>query len=126
MPKCPTCGKPVEWQDNPARPFCSERCKLIDFGRWADEATLDLLRYLARRPPTAPVLMGLAFRPRQLDPSLVDELTGPVAEDAVRLELGPLTRVDADILLGAGVSMTRLVSPRSVAKAAFRISSFSS
>jgi len=35
---CPTCGKPVEWQDNPSRPFCSERCKLIDFGRWADEA----------------------------------------------------------------------------------------
>jgi hypothetical protein len=37
VPKCPTCGKPVEWQDNPSRPFCSERCKLIDFGRWADE-----------------------------------------------------------------------------------------
>ena len=37
MPKCPTCGKPVEWQDNPWRPFCSERCKLIDFGRWANE-----------------------------------------------------------------------------------------
>jgi endogenous inhibitor of DNA gyrase (YacG/DUF329 family) len=35
--KCPTCDKPVEWQDNPWRPFCSERCKLIDFGRWADE-----------------------------------------------------------------------------------------
>jgi endogenous inhibitor of DNA gyrase (YacG/DUF329 family) len=37
VPKCPTCGKPVEWQDNPARPFCSERCKLIDFGRWTNE-----------------------------------------------------------------------------------------
>jgi endogenous inhibitor of DNA gyrase (YacG/DUF329 family) len=37
MPKCPTCGKPVEWQDNPSRPFCSERCKLIDFSRWANE-----------------------------------------------------------------------------------------
>jgi len=35
--KCPTCGKPTEWKDNPARPFCSERCKLIDFGRWANE-----------------------------------------------------------------------------------------
>jgi uncharacterized protein len=35
--KCPTCNKPVEWQDNPHRPFCSERCKLIDFGRWANE-----------------------------------------------------------------------------------------
>src|SRR6266436_8727785 len=37
MPKCPTCGKPAEWQDNPWRPFCSERCKLIDFSRWANE-----------------------------------------------------------------------------------------
>ena len=35
--KCPTCGGTVEWRDNPARPFCSERCKLIDFGRWANE-----------------------------------------------------------------------------------------
>jgi endogenous inhibitor of DNA gyrase (YacG/DUF329 family) len=35
--KCPTCSKPAEWQDNPNRPFCSERCKLIDFGRWANE-----------------------------------------------------------------------------------------
>jgi len=35
--KCPTCNKPAEWQDNPHRPFCSERCKLIDFGRWANE-----------------------------------------------------------------------------------------
>jgi len=37
MPKCPTCVKPIEWQDNPWRPFCSERCKLIDFSRWANE-----------------------------------------------------------------------------------------
>jgi uncharacterized protein len=35
--KCPNCGKPAAWQDNPHRPFCSERCKLIDFGRWANE-----------------------------------------------------------------------------------------
>ncbi|HEV2708474.1 MAG TPA: DNA gyrase inhibitor YacG [Pyrinomonadaceae bacterium] len=35
--KCPNCGKPVEWKDNPFRPFCSERCKLIDFGAWANE-----------------------------------------------------------------------------------------
>lgn len=35
--KCPTCNKTAEWQDNPFRPFCSERCKLIDLGRWVDE-----------------------------------------------------------------------------------------
>ena len=35
--KCPTCKKEVEWSGNEFRPFCSERCKLIDFGEWADE-----------------------------------------------------------------------------------------
>jgi endogenous inhibitor of DNA gyrase (YacG/DUF329 family) len=35
--KCPTCNKRIEWDDNPFRPFCSERCKLIDLGRWVDE-----------------------------------------------------------------------------------------
>lgn len=35
---CPTCGKPVEWRpENRWRPFCSERCKLIDLGDWATE-----------------------------------------------------------------------------------------
>jgi endogenous inhibitor of DNA gyrase (YacG/DUF329 family) len=34
---CPTCGKPVEWSASAFRPFCSERCKLIDLGAWAAE-----------------------------------------------------------------------------------------
>ncbi len=34
---CPTCNKAVEWSaKNPWRPFCSERCKLIDLGEWAE------------------------------------------------------------------------------------------
>ena len=35
--KCPRCGKETEYEGNEFRPFCSERCKLIDFGAWADE-----------------------------------------------------------------------------------------
>lgn len=35
--KCPRCGVRTGWQDNPHRPFCSEKCRLIDLGRWADE-----------------------------------------------------------------------------------------
>lgn len=36
--KCPTCEAPVEWSpQSPSRPFCSERCKLIDLGAWAAE-----------------------------------------------------------------------------------------
>lgn len=35
---CPTCGTKVEWSDkNKFRPFCSERCKQIDLGAWAEE-----------------------------------------------------------------------------------------
>ena len=35
---CPICGKAVIWSaENRWRPFCSERCKLIDLGQWATE-----------------------------------------------------------------------------------------
>lgn len=34
---CPRCGKPSAWTGNPYRPFCRERCKLIDLGAWAAE-----------------------------------------------------------------------------------------
>lgn len=37
--KCPRCGQAVEWSNaQPWKPFCSERCKLIDLGSWADES----------------------------------------------------------------------------------------
>jgi uncharacterized protein len=36
---CPHCGKIVVWNTaNPWRPFCSERCKMIDLGQWATES----------------------------------------------------------------------------------------
>jgi len=49
--RCPTCGKAVEW--SPAaryRPFCSERCQLIDLGAWADESH----RIAGEAVPTTP------------------------------------------------------------------------
>jgi endogenous inhibitor of DNA gyrase (YacG/DUF329 family) len=33
--KCPRCGKITNFEGNPFRPFCSNRCKLIDLGAWA-------------------------------------------------------------------------------------------
>lgn len=37
--RCPACGgKSVYAASNPYRPFCSERCKNLDFGAWASEA----------------------------------------------------------------------------------------
>lgn len=35
--KCPICRAEVAWENNPHRPFCSERCQLIDLGAWVDE-----------------------------------------------------------------------------------------
>lgn len=36
--RCPHCRTAVAWtQENPYRPFCSKRCKLIDLGEWFDE-----------------------------------------------------------------------------------------
>lgn len=34
--KCPTCKKVIQWDASPSRPFCSERCRLVDLGAWAD------------------------------------------------------------------------------------------
>ena len=36
--KCPTCKKPVHWlAEQIFKPFCCDRCKLIDLGEWAME-----------------------------------------------------------------------------------------
>ena len=36
--RCPNCGRQVRYsKDNPYRPFCSERCRLLDLGAWANE-----------------------------------------------------------------------------------------
>jgi hypothetical protein len=32
---CPMCKRTTTWEENPWRPFCSERCKLTDLGKWA-------------------------------------------------------------------------------------------
>lgn len=35
--QCPNCKKAVIWSsESPYRPFCSERCRIIDLGAWAD------------------------------------------------------------------------------------------
>jgi endogenous inhibitor of DNA gyrase (YacG/DUF329 family) len=36
---CPRCGAAAAYTpDNKWRPFCSERCKMIDLGAWATES----------------------------------------------------------------------------------------
>jgi endogenous inhibitor of DNA gyrase (YacG/DUF329 family) len=35
--KCPTCRREIDWSSSEFRPFCSERCRLIDLGAWLTE-----------------------------------------------------------------------------------------
>jgi endogenous inhibitor of DNA gyrase (YacG/DUF329 family) len=35
--KCPSCGRRGDWFAAAYGPFCSERCKLVDLGRWLGE-----------------------------------------------------------------------------------------
>lgn len=35
--RCPTCNRQFDVQLTEAMPFCSERCRQIDLGRWLDE-----------------------------------------------------------------------------------------
>lgn len=45
---CPTCGAEVVWgPESSFRPFCSERCRKIDLGAWAN----DEYRVPAEAPP---------------------------------------------------------------------------
>lgn len=55
--RCPQCGGDSVWSSaNPFRPFCSERCKLIDLGAWASEAYRVPVEEPEVSPDQAPVL----------------------------------------------------------------------
>jgi DNA-binding CsgD family transcriptional regulator len=79
---------------------------------WADEATLDLLRYLARRIGAVPVLIVATFRDDQVGPSDPLRVTlgdlagsGPVR----RLRLAPLSRQAVTALVeGSGIDPEQL------------------
>lgn len=35
--QCPTCGRKFDESKSSSLPFCCERCRLVDLGRWLDE-----------------------------------------------------------------------------------------
>jgi DNA-binding NarL/FixJ family response regulator len=72
----------------------------LDDVHWADDASLELIGHLLRRPARRGVMLVLAFRPAPARPALVDAL-GRAARDGgvVWLSLGGLTRAEADRLL---------------------------
>ncbi|MDQ6745165.1 MAG: AAA family ATPase [Actinomycetota bacterium] len=68
---------------------------VLDDLQWADAASLELLEHLLRRPPSAPVLLLLAHR--------TGFSPGALSQVSDRLQLTPLSREDADALLGDGL-----------------------
>ena len=52
--RCPTCRGEAPWKENPFRPFCSDRCRLLDLAAWADER----FRIPGEPVPTEPVDPG--------------------------------------------------------------------
>lgn len=77
----------------------------LDDVHWADEATSELLGRLVRQPPTAPILIVLAYRPRQQP---LHQARALVAARTEIIELSPLSRDQTAELLGPDVSRHRL------------------
>jgi ATP/maltotriose-dependent transcriptional regulator MalT len=76
----------------------------LDDMHLADAASADLLAYLLHRPPDGPVLIAVAYRPRQLWNPLAGALCDASRHGTVsRIELGPLSRDEAQELLGPTV-----------------------
>jgi DNA-binding NarL/FixJ family response regulator len=78
----------------------------LDDMHWADAASMEFIAHLLRRPPLAPILIALAYRPRQLPGPLAAALRAGPPPD-LRLDLGPLSRAEATELLGATVPASR-------------------
>ena len=78
---------------------------LLDDVHWADPASAEMLGALLRRPPSAPVLLGVAARPRQVPDALAGTLARAQADGLVtRVELTGLTADETRELLGSAVS----------------------
>ncbi|HJU02231.1 MAG TPA: AAA family ATPase, partial [Actinomycetes bacterium] len=76
---------------------------VIEDAHWADEATLDLLRFLARRLAPAATLVLVTYRDDQVGPvHPVQLLAGDLASSALvrRLRLAPLSRQSVAVLAG--------------------------
>jgi DNA-binding CsgD family transcriptional regulator len=74
---------------------------MLDDVHWADDASLELIAHLLRRPPPAAVLIALAFRAGQVPNSLLAALEAAGRDGMVtEVALGPLSQAEAEALLG--------------------------
>lgn len=78
---------------------------VLDDLHWTDSASVELLSALLRRPPVAPVLMGLGMRPSPVSPQLAAALArAHRSHEIERLELRPLTVAEAAAVLGDDIT----------------------
>ncbi|HEX2042791.1 MAG TPA: AAA family ATPase [Acidimicrobiales bacterium] len=78
---------------------------LLDDVHWADPASQELLAHLLAYPPDAPVLLVVAFRPAQTRGPLSRSLAAAGREGRAQVvELGPLSRAEADELMAPTMS----------------------
>lgn len=70
---------------------------VLDDLHWSDVASIELIGALLRRPPSAPILFALAFRPSQAPARLSAALAVPSVR---RIALSELSEVEATELLG--------------------------
>lgn len=81
---------------------------VLDDLHWADDATVELLAHLLRHAPRAPIVLAVAYRPRQAPDALLSALARAAEEGLVeRYELVPLTSDEAAELVGPDVSPAR-------------------
>lgn len=72
---------------------------ILDDIHWADDATVELLAYLFRRPPHTPLRLALGYRSRQVSGRLRAALA--LCADPTQITVGPLLATEADRLLDA-------------------------
>jgi len=64
---CPHCRKRGPWLESTWKPFCSERCRLVDLGHWFDG------NYRISEPLRPEHFAGAEHLPRDADPDRIDE-----------------------------------------------------
>lgn len=78
----------------------------LDDLHWGDDGSLELLDHLMRHPPRAPVVLAVAYRPRQAPARLEQALAGAAQRGlATTVNVGPLSAAEAgDLLPGVGAA----------------------